>query len=203
MKLENFSSLEEEFLNLRAEIEKTDTVMIEKILKIMHGKGRSLVILMLALPFCQPLQIPGLSTPFGLIISFLGLRAIFGKGILLPKFLLKKQLQRKTIEKIIKNGLFLIRKLKRLSYSRVVFLCQLKPIRIFNQVCIVVLGLFLALPLPIPLSNLIAAWAIVCLNLGSLENDGVIILIGYFFFLVSLVFFMIVIYQISFIRTFF
>ncbi len=202
-KLVKFSTLEEEFLNLKNAIEHTQALSIEKILKIMHGKGRALIMMILALPFCQPLQIPGLSTPFGLIIAFLGLRTLFGNGILLPKFLIEKKLKRKTVEKIIKSGLALVRKLKKVLHPRLIFLCQSKSMRVFNEICIVFLGLFLALPLPIPLSNLIAAWAILWLNLGILEDDGLIVLFGYFFFFVSLVLFGVIVYQLAYLRVFF
>ncbi len=202
-KILKFSTLEDEFLNLKDAIQNSQSLSIGKILKIMHGKGRSLIMMILALPFCQPLQIPGLSTPFGLIIAFLGIRTIFGNSILLPKFLVEKKLKRETLEKIIKSGLTLVKKFKNVLHPRLIFLCQSKSMRIFNEICIILLGLFLALPLPIPLSNLIAAWAILSLNLGILKNDGLIVLFGYFFFLVSLILFVIIVYQITYLRAFF
>jgi hypothetical protein len=40
-------------------------------------------------------------------------------------------------------------------------------------------GLLLLLPLPIPFSNLIPAWAVVLLTAGMMERDGVAVLLGH------------------------
>ncbi len=48
-----------------------------------------------------------------------------------------------------------------------------------NGILVFFLGLILALPLPIPMTNLLAASPILCLGLGLLEDDGVFILISY------------------------
>ena len=49
-------------------------VAFEDILKALSGKGRFVILMLLTLPFCQPIQIPGFSTPFVIAIAFLGLR---------------------------------------------------------------------------------------------------------------------------------
>lgn len=58
-----------------------------------------------------------------------------------------------------------------LSSSRVAIFCE--------GLSILLMGLVLALPIPIPLSNFPAAWAIVFLSLGSLKTDGIWICIGH------------------------
>ena len=50
---------------------------------------------------------------------------------------------------------------------------------VVNGLVIALLGIFLALPLPIPLSNLTAAWAIFLIAFGLLEDNGIFVLIGY------------------------
>ena len=49
---------------------------------------------------------------------------------------------------------------------------------------IVLLGVFLALPLPIPTTNMGVAWPILLVSLGVLENDGLFISLGYVFALI-------------------
>jgi hypothetical protein len=44
---------------------------------------------------------------------------------------------------------------------------------------IVIASLGLMLPLPIPFSNSIPAWAVVFLAIGMMENDGLCVLLGH------------------------
>ena len=62
---------------------------------------------------------------------------------------------------------------------------------IINCLAICILGIFLALPLPIPLSNLTAAWSIFLIALGILEDDGVFVLIGYLISFLTIIVFII------------
>ena len=48
-------------------------------------------------------------------------------------------------------------------------------------------GLLLTLPMPIPFHNMLAAWAVVFLALGMMERDGLLVLLGHFTTLASLV----------------
>ncbi|MBA3957133.1 MAG: exopolysaccharide biosynthesis protein [Parachlamydiaceae bacterium] len=162
-------------------------VSIGDILELLSGKGRSLILMLLSLPFCQPIQIPGFSTPFGLVIAFLGLRMAFGKHIWLPKSLLAKEISAKFLLKITDSTLKLVKKARRWIYPRLVWVCRHPIMEILNGLMIVLLGIFLALPLPIPFSNLIAAWSIFLIGFGILEDDGLLVIIGYVMSLLSLI----------------
>lgn len=177
-KLKKFTSIEDDILLLR-EKGKTRSLSIEEILAILSEKGFALILLFLSLPFCQPLQLPGLSTPFGIAIAFIGLKMAFGKDIWLPETILAKTVTPKTIEKITEKTLWLIKKLKRLIHPRLVSICHHPLFEILNGLVIFLLGIFLSLPLPIPFSNLMAAWSIFCIGLGLLEDDGLFVAIGY------------------------
>jgi hypothetical protein len=49
-------------------------------------------------------------------------------------------------------------------------------------------GLLLALPLPIPFTNTIPALAIAAISLGLVEEDGYLIVIGFFIFGAAVIF---------------
>lgn len=170
---------------------KTSPVTIRKILRILSGKGRPLILILLCLPFCQPIQIPGFSTPFGLAIAFIGLRIAMGKNAWLPQSLLSKQIKAHTLEIITKKTLLVLKKIKPWIHPRMYWLCHSPFMEVFNGFVIFVLGIFLALPLPIPLSNLTAAWSIFLISLGMLEDDGLFVMLGYFIFAVTTTFFLI------------
>lgn len=182
----------EEAILLLQEKAKFAPISIGEILHILSGKGRPLILILLSLPFCQPIQIPGFSTPFGLVIAFVGLRIAFGKYMWLPKKLLLKKVEPEVIAKITDKTLNLLNKMKKWVHPRLNYLNNSAVMEIVNGLLIFVLGIFLALPLPIPLSNLAAAWSILLISLGMLEDDGVFVLAGYLVALLTVVFFAII-----------
>lgn len=184
--------IEEDLLELQAK-GKDLSLSMQEILEILSKKGEVLAILVLCLPFCLPIQIPGFSTPFGLAIAFLGLKMTFGKYAWLPKSLLAKKIPQHTLTKITDNLLWLTRKVKRWTYPRLTWLFQNSVSDRFNGVIFTLLGLCLALPLPIPFSNLIVAWAIFLLGLGILEEDGLLVIIGYIASLMAFIFFAVIV----------
>lgn len=186
------SSLEEDVLLLQ-EKGKNTSISIGEILNILSEKSHPLIILFLSLPFCQPLQIPGLSTPFGIAIVFIGLKMACGKYVWLPKKILGKPITPQILQKITEKTLWFLKKMNRWVYPRLAcFYCY--PIsQIINGLLISVLGILLALPLPTPFSNLMAAWSILFIALGLLKDDGVCILIGYFVSLFTFGYFVLII----------
>ncbi len=191
-KIAPFHTLEEGIDDLKKEMKEKPSLTIETILSVLSGKGRPLLIILLALPFCQPIQIPGLSIPFGLVIAFIGLRMTFGKHIWLPEKLLRKTVSTTTLEKITDKAHALIKKIKRWIHPRIHWACHSLLMEKLNGVTLFLSGILLALPLPIPLSNIAAAWAIFLIALGVLEDDGLFVLIGYFLLLLTLSFFIII-----------
>lgn len=188
-KKKKFQSLEEGIILLQKEA-KDAHLSIEEILHILSGKGRSLILILLSIPFCQPIQIPGSSIPFGIAIACIGIRIAFGKHNWLPKTILKKKVSSHHLMKITDKVLIIIRKIKRLLHPRLLWLCNSSYMEKTNGFMIFLLGCFLALPLPIPFSNITAAWAIFLIALGMLEDDGLFILFGHLFFLITIAVFL-------------
>jgi hypothetical protein len=197
-KSKNNSTIEEDILLLQ-EKGKNRSISIGEILNILSEKGQSLMILFLSLPFCQPLQIPGLSIPFGLAIAFIGMKMAFGNYASLPKAILIKSITPETLQKITEKILWLLKKIKRWMSPRLTWLCYDPTIEIINGLLISILGVLLALPLPTPFSNLMVAWSILFIGLGLLKDDGVFVLIGYFLSLFTCGYFVAMIFLIKFI----
>lgn len=196
-KVYKFRTFEEDIQLLQNEIKSAPSISIAQILDILSGKGRPLILMLLALPFCQPIQIPGLSTPFGLIIAFMGLRMALGKGMWLPARLLQKTIATPTLQKITDNVLAVVKRIKPWVHPRLNWMCHSQVMEKVNGLMIFFLGILLALPLPIPLSNLTAAWSIFFIALGILEDDGVFVLGGYFISLLTMLFFIIIAMQLK------
>lgn len=187
-KVKSHTTIEEDLLVLQQQ-GKDKALSIKEILDILSKKGHLLTILVLNLPFCQPLQIPGMSVPFGLAIAFLALKLVFGKYAWLPKKIQAKVIPSNTLQKITKKTLWMLSKIKRWTYPRVTLLCDHPIAQVINGLLIFILGICLAMPLPIPFSNLVVSWAILFIGLGSLKNDGIMVLIGYLVSLFAFVFF--------------
>jgi len=67
-------------------------VRLREILEITRGRGYTLLLTLLALPFCTPIPLPGLSTPFGVVIALIGFRLSLREKPWLPERLLDTEL---------------------------------------------------------------------------------------------------------------
>lgn len=154
-------------------------VSLATLVQLLSGKGVFIVFMLLSLPFCLPLQIPGLSTPFGILIGLLSLRLIFKKHTYMPKWILRKHIKSTTLIKIasaVKRCFVFFQKFTR---RRLLFVAQEGWIHKLHGLFIFCCSLILALPIPIPFTNFFVASPILCISLGFLEEDGLFILIGY------------------------
>lgn len=158
---------------------------------VMHslaGRGYPALLVLIGLPFCFPLQIPGFSTPFGLFLAFMGLRIAFGKQIHCPQFI-NRTISYESLEKIVNASLWGLKKTHSIVKERWSFLSTTPKLHLVHGVVIFFLGLTLALPLPIPFTNILVAAPIVCLGLGLLEDDGLFVILGYILAFIAVGFF--------------
>lgn len=149
--------------------------------RVLQGRGVTLFMLLMSLPFCFPVAIPGLSIPFGAVILLLGLRIAMGRKPALPAFILSKQVKAKTLERIVSVGLKITTRLEKIAKPRMHFLRRSPAMIKLIGVGLASAGIQLLLPLPplIPLSNTIPAISVVLLIAGLTERDGVFVLAGY------------------------
>jgi hypothetical protein len=182
----------EEKITLLIDKTKRASLTVKELLHILSGKGRFLIIILLSLPFCQPVQIPGFSTPFGIAIAFFGIRSAFGKKIWLPERLLTKKISSKKLQRIAQKGLWLLKKCEKFLHPRLPFLTRYPAMKVANGLLIALMGIFLALPLPVPFSNIASAWSLLLLSLGLLEDDGVFMILGYIASFSTILFFLLI-----------
>lgn len=166
-------------LNRLLDLAKTEDITIRTLIQVLAGRGQAILLIVFSLPFCLPIQIPGFSTPFGILIAIIGLRIAFGHRIWIPRKLLDKKVAYNHLEKIASFAIKLTNKLRFLISTRLTLLVKHPVAHIINGLTITFLGLFLALPLPIPFTNLLAAFPLLAFGLAMLEDDGVFIIIAY------------------------
>lgn len=168
-----------ERLNHLLSLAQTQDVSVKFVIDTLAGKGQAVLLILFSLPFCQPIQIPGFSTPFGILLAFIGLRIAFGHRAWFPKMLLEKKISYRILKKIASIAIKITEKLQFLISTRWEWLIKNPFLHVTHGLTITVLALLLALPLPIPFTNLLAAYPILAFGLGILEDDGLMISIGY------------------------
>jgi hypothetical protein len=144
----------------------------------LKDRGYALLVLFLAAPFPIP-NIPGLSVPFGIAILLIGVAFMLRRRPRLPAFILRKKVAFATLEKVIPFVAKLMERLERRMKPRLRFLVAGPVMTSLFGLSIVSGGFFLALPLPIPLTNGPPALSIIFLITGLLCRDGLVILIGH------------------------
>lgn len=180
--------LSEELAMILREFE-VETVTLREVLGLLHGRGYVLLVMLLALPFCTPVPLPGVSTPFGLIITIVGARLAFGAKPWLPARLLDTRLSPKIFTKVFALTRKIILGFERLLRPRMLWVTSTPRREQLHGVPIVICALMLLLPLPVPFSNVIPAWGIMLVSGGLLERDGAFIIAGYVASLLTVAFF--------------
>jgi hypothetical protein len=147
-------------------------VTLGEIIELMHQRAYSFLLLVIALPFATPVPLPGLSTPFGLVIAFIGLRIACGLKPWLPARLLQVQLPARWLPKVFKATERPVQWMERFLRPSMQHLVEPPLMRQVHGVMILACGLMLLLPLPIPFTNMFPATAVVLLACAMLESDG-------------------------------
>jgi hypothetical protein len=140
--------------------------------------GHMLVCLACAAPFLLPIPLPGLSTVFGFVICVASLQIAFNKDPWVPKSWRERQIPAEVVKKIFTALLRVTHYTEKAVKPRLRFFARHPGAVRFNGVVIFVISLLLSLPMP-PGFNAPPALAIVLLALGTLERDGLAVMLGY------------------------
>lgn len=157
---------------------KDQSLTLGEFKRALRGRGSAMLLVLLALPFCF-VAIPGLSIPFGIAICCIGARMMIGREPWLPRSILHRRLSTARSHQLLTGAIKLARMLESFVRPRFGFLHAGPIMPRVTGLGIVIASLGLMLPLPIPFSNSIPAWAVVLLAIGTMEKDGLCVLLGY------------------------
>ena len=157
---------------------KDQSLTLGEFKRALRGRGSAMLLVLLALPFCF-VAIPGLSIPFGIAICCIGARMMIGREPWLPRSILHRRLSTARSHQLLTGAIKLARMLESFVRPRFGFLHAGPIMPRVTGLGIVIASLGLMLPLPIPFSNSIPAWAVVLLAIGMMEKDGLCVLLGY------------------------
>jgi hypothetical protein len=178
-----------EELALIVERSSKEVVRVEHVISFLHERAYTFLLLLLSLPFIQPIPVPGLSSPFGVIIALLGLGLLIGRKLWLPRHLLNLELPKSFVDSALGILRRLVRALEMVLRPRMIFLTDHLAMRRLRGFCILVCGFLLCLPLPIPFTNMVPAVTVILFAASMIGKDGYFFFAAIVMFIVTIAFF--------------
>ena len=162
---------------------------IADLVEVMHGRAYTLLLILLSLPFCTPIPLPGLSSLFGSIIALIGLRLSLRQEPWLPRRVLNTEVSSSKMTTLLLASRKLAQAMERLLKPRLSALLDWTVLHHFYGGMILCCGILLLLPLPFPFTNMFPALTVILLSAALLEGDGYFAIAGVISFFVTLCFF--------------
>ena len=151
-----------------------ESVEVRKILSILSKRGTEALLIL----FSIPIPIPGLSNLFGIVLVFLAIQFAIGNALWLPKWIADRTINSEHLNQFIGKTIDILQSLQRIIHPRLQIFIQNPFISWFNTFLICLLAFIVALPMPIPLTNIMFATPILAMALGLLNDDGLFVLVG-------------------------
>ena len=156
-----------------------DKLTLNFLLEQTEGRGLYLVFVLLALP---SVYLPGVSVALGLVLMFLALLLAFERPMRLPKFVGDHALPKAAMNKVLKASVRLLRFIEKIVKPRRTPWMSWRAPRTINALIVAWMAFLLALPIPpvpVPFTNMFPGYSIVLIAVAMMEEDGVMIWIGY------------------------
>lgn len=154
--------------------ERRERVSFSDLMRAMDARAVAALILLFALPNVVPTP-PGTSSILGLPLLYLTAQMMLGKLPWLPAIIADRSMTRSDFNSFVGRVTPLLARAERLLKPRLLFVTSATGERIIGGIC---LTLAIVLALPIPLGNMLPAFAISLMALGVLERDGLWVIIG-------------------------
>lgn len=159
-----------------------DTVTISYLTEGIGQRSFALLNIFMVLPFLQPIPVPVLSVPFGVVMALSGFSIMVNaRKVWLPRSIGETKISKRALRVIRDKIIYFLKRSERLIKPRMVFLCEPVPFRILTGSLICFFGFFFSIPWPIPATNLVPGIVVLLLSLGLMQKDGVLIILGYAF----------------------
>ncbi len=146
-----------------------------------EGRGVYLVMVLLCLPTLTPVPLPVINNILGVVLFLMALSLAAGRVPRLPKFIGDRRLTPSQWEKVLKASVKVVRFLEKFIRPRKTQWLGWRAARIINATIMALLAILLALPTPpgILFVNSLPSIAILIIALAQMEEDGLVIWIGY------------------------
>jgi hypothetical protein len=162
---------------------------LREFLARLGAHGPLLWCMVLTIPFLLPVSLPGSSLPFGAVIALNAVSLITHRSPWLPERLLHRRLAAAQVTPVLAKGTRLLARLEPWSQPRLLPLTHGLTVGRVNSILLLVCGILLMAPVPLPLANTLPAYGVLFLAVGSVGRDGYAVLAGYMMVLFTLAYF--------------
>ncbi|UTB31859.1 MAG: exopolysaccharide biosynthesis protein [Methanobacterium sp. ERen5] len=166
-------------------------VNFREFLDLIGEQGGLISCLILVAPFLLPVSIPGSSLPFGLAIMLINIAILTKTHPLIPKMVMEYKISQSTMVSLLNGMNRILKGLEKFVKPRLNIITRPYMDQI-NNVFMIFCAFLLMLPLPVPLTDFLPAYSILFLTLGSVENDGYMVIAGYLMAFVTAIYFLLI-----------
>lgn len=166
-------------------------INFKEFLALIGEKGGLISCLILVAPFLFPVSIPGSSSPFGLAIILINIGILTKNHPLIPQRIMEYKISENAMITLLNGMIRVLSGLEKFIKPRFNFLTKPFMDQV-NNMFMIFCAFLLMLPLPVPLTDFLPAYSILFLTLGSIENDGYLVLAGYAMGLLTAVYFILI-----------
>jgi len=187
-------TLREQLQSLIARLPDGD-VRVGPLVDELGTQGMLLLVILLTLVFLIPVSIPGVSTVFGAVIVLVGIARMANRALWLPDAVRRRTVPAGRLRGALDTGLTWVRRLERITRpGRLSRLTDGRAMGLVNDSALVLGAVLLMAPFGfIPFSNTIPGVALMCLAIGLLQRDGLMVLLGHVANVLTMVYFAILI----------
>lgn len=174
-------TLSQELARLVEQAPEGELLTLNRLLKDTGGRGLFLVVILLSLPFITPIPLPGVSTVLGLVIGVLAVRLAMGLPPRLPQSLGERSLEGGFTRKVVSASVKMLSVIEKLAKPRRSIWLAWPAVRFANALLVALMAFLLMLPFPPfpPFTNSLPAYSIILLAASMMEEDGILIWVGY------------------------
>lgn len=169
----------------------TDSIGVGALVDQLGGQGLLLLTMLLTLVFLIPVSIPGVSTVFGAVIVLIGISRLRDRPLWLPGAVRRRKVESGRLRGALEMGITWVHRLERISRpGRLAGLVDGRMVDRGNDLALILGALLLMAPFGfIPFSNTLPGVGLMCLAIGLLQRDGVLVLLGHLGNLLSIAYF--------------
>lgn len=157
-----------EILTGIARDESRTEITISDLMHIMEGRARAALIFLFAFPNVLPAP-PGLSAILGLPLLYLTAQMMLGRFPWLPRIVAERGISMPAFRSMTERALPLLSRAEKLLRPRLSWMVGPMAEHVLGAFALI---LAIIITLPIPLANMLPAFAICVIALGVLERDG-------------------------------
>ncbi len=171
-----------EILYSLAEDTSRERISVGDLLSAMGDRAFGPLMLLFALPNVLPMP-PGASGILGVPLIILAAQLMLGRKPWLPRVIAGRSMMRAEFVTMLQRAGPWLSKAERLLKPRLTILVTPPAEYVIGAICLI---LAIILALPIPLGNMLPAFAICLFSFAILERDGIWIIAGLIAFLISI-----------------